>query len=100
MFVVVSATHKPGRVPSGSEVQVAFADYLRSHPDHPDIVVHNAGPTHDNDFNTADGFLLVVEASSLESVRAFVDDSPYSKAGTLAETQIRMWDWRTGRPGG
>ena len=99
MYFVVSATQKPGRVPTGCETQLAFSSYLNSHPAHPDIVVHNAGPTHDKDFNTADGFLLVVEASSMESVQAFIDDSPYSKAGTLAEAQIRMWDWRTGRPG-
>lgn len=100
MYFVVSATHKPGRVQTGSETQLAFADFLRSHPQHPDVVVHNAGPTHDTNFDTADGFLLIVEASSMDSVRAFIDDSPYSKAGTLAESQIRMWDWRTGRPGG
>ena len=99
MYVVVSARHKLGRVQSGSEVQLAFADYLQSHPGHPDVVVHNAGPTHDEDFNTPVGFLLVVEASSVDSVRAFIADSPYGKADTLAETDIRTWDWRTGRPG-
>ena len=98
MYFVVNATQKPGRVKTGSDVQLAFANYLRSHPEHPDVVVHNAGPTHVKDFNTADGFLLIVEASSVENVRAFVDDSPYSKADTLAGSEILMWDWRTGRP--
>ena len=39
MYVVAFATHKPGRVQAGSEIQDAFADYLRNHPDHPDVVV-------------------------------------------------------------
>ena len=100
MYYVVIAHHEQGRVKSGSEVQLAFADFLSSHPDHPDVVVHNAGPTHDDDVNIVDGFLLVVEASSIESVKAFIADCPYSRAGTLAQTHIRMWDWRTGKPGG
>lgn len=100
MYFVVIAHHHPGRVQSGSEVQLAFADYLNSHPEHSDVVVHNAGPTHDDDVSIVDGFLLVVEASSRDSVRAFIEDCPYSKAGTLAQTHIRMWDWRTGKPGG
>ena len=99
MYVVVSATHKPGRVQSGSEIQGAFAEYLRNHPEHSDVVVHNAGPTHSEDSQSLDGFLLVVEASSLDTVRTFIADSPYGKADTLANTHIRMWDWRTGRPG-
>ncbi|MDE0093242.1 MAG: YciI family protein [Gammaproteobacteria bacterium] len=98
MFFIVNTSHKPGRVKTGSDEQLAFADFLRNHPDHPDVIVHNAGPTHERDFDTADGFLLIVEAPSLDAVRAFVDDSSYCKAGTLSDVQIRMWDWRTGRP--
>ncbi len=100
MYFVVIAHHEQGRVKSGSDVQLAFADFLSSHPEHPDVVVHNAGPTHVDDVNIVDGFLLVVEASSIETVKAFIADCPYSKAGTLAQTHIRMWDWRTGKPGG
>ena len=86
MYVVAFVTHKPGRVQAGSELQGAFIDYLRNHPGHPGVVVHNAGPT-------------LAEAPSLEAARAFLADSPYGKADVFADTQFRPWDWRTGRPG-
>ena len=99
MYVVAFVTHKPGRIQAGSEIQDAFADYLRNHPDHPDVVVHNAGPTLSDDSETTVGSLLIVEASSLEAARAFLADSPYGRADVFAETQVRLLDWRTGRPG-
>ena len=99
MYAVAWVTHKPGRVQTGSELQGAFIDYLRNHPEHPGVVVHNAGPTLADDAETIVGLLLIAEAPSLEAVRAFLADSPYGKADVFAETQFRPWDWRTGRPG-
>ena len=99
MHVVAFVTHKPGRVESGSEIQGAFIDYLRDHPDHPGVVVHNAGPTLSDDSESIVGLLLIVDAPSVEAARAFLADSPYGKADIFADVQIRPWDWRTGRPG-
>ena len=98
MYCVAFVTHKPGRVQAGSEIQGAFIDYLRSHPEHPDVVVHNAGPTLADDSATIVGLLLIAEAPSLEAARAFLADSPYGKADVFADTQVRPWDWRTGHP--
>lgn len=99
MYCVVFTTHKPGRVQTGSDIQNAFADYLVNHPDHSDVVVHNGGPTLSNDLQGPVGTLLIVEAPSLEAVRAFVADSPYGKGDVFAECEVRPLDWRTGRPG-
>ena len=99
MHVVAFVTHKPGLVQEGSEIQGAYVEYLHNHPDHPGIAVLHAGPTLSDDAETIAGLLLVVEAPSLEAARAFLADSPYGKANVFAETQIRPWDWRTGRPG-
>ena len=99
MYVVAFVTHKPGRVESGSEIQNAYIDYLRNHPAHPGVVVHNAGPTLDDDSQAIVGLLLIAEAPSLEAVRAFLADSPYGKADVFADVQVRPWEWRTGRPG-
>ena len=99
MHVVAFVTHKPGRVEAGSGIQGAFIDYLRNHPDHPGVVVHNAGPTLDDDSESIVGLLLIAEAPSLEATRAFLADSPYGKAGIFADVQVRPWEWRTGRPG-
>ena len=99
MYFVVFATHKPGRVQTGGELQNAYADYLRDHPDHPGIVVHHGGPTLSDNSETPVGTLLIVEAASLEAARAFVADSPYGKGDVFAESEVRPLEWRTGRPG-
>ena len=44
------------------------------------------------------GFVLVIEAPSLEVAQAFVAGSPYAQAGTFAESHIRPWNWLTGTP--
>ena len=99
MYVVAFVTHKPGSVEAGSDIQGAFIDYLRDHPDHPGVVVHNAGPTLSDDSDSIVGLLLIAEAPSLDAARAFVADSPYGKADVFADVQVRPWEWRTGRPG-
>lgn len=99
MYVVAFVTHKPGRVEAGSDIQDAFIDYLRNHPEHPGVVVHNAGPTLSDDSESIVGLLLIAEAPSLEAAHAFLADSPYGKADIFADVQIRPWEWRTGRPG-
>lgn len=43
--------------------------------------------------------VLVLEAPSRETARAFVIDSPYAQAGIIDEFEIRRWNWLTGRPG-
>ena len=99
MYIVAFVTHKPGQVEAGSEIQNAFSDYLRVHPEHPGVVVHSAGPTLDDASETIVGLLLIAEAPSLEAARAFLADSPYGKADVFADVKVRPWDWRTGRPG-
>ena len=99
MYCATFVTHKPGRVEAGSAIQDAYIDYLRNHPDHPGVVVHNGGPTLSDDSETIVGLLLIVETPSLEQARAFLTDSPYGKADVFADVQVRPWEWRTGRPG-
>lgn len=99
MYCVVFTTHKPGRVQTDGDLQNAFADYLRDHPGHPGVVVHNGGPTLSDDSQTPVGTLLIVEAPSLQAARDFVADSPYGKGDVIAESEVRPLDWRTGRPG-
>ncbi len=63
------------------------------------VVDNHGGPTLGDDGETADGLVLVVEATSPDAVRAFVAGSPYGATGFLAETRVRRWDRLTGRPG-
>ena len=98
MYFAAFITHKPGQVDAESEILASFANYLRNHPEHPGVVVHNAGPTLSDDSKTIAGSLLILEASSLDAAQTFLADSPYGKADVFAETRIRPFDWRLGRP--
>lgn len=44
------------------------------------------------------GTLLVIQADSIDAVRAFVADDPYSRAGLFATVEIRPWRWGLGNP--
>ena len=98
MYYAVFVTHKPDMSQTRSDLYDAFAAYLRDHPGHPDVTYHHGGPTLADNGEDVNGSLLVIQAPSIEAARAFVADSPYAKAGIFAESQVRRWDWTTGRP--
>ena len=99
MYLVVFATHNAGVEKERAGLESAFTAYLRDAAGHPDVTLHHGGQTLDESGDTATGLLLVLEAPSLDAAQAFVAGSPYAKAGIIAETQIRPWNWLTGRPG-
>ncbi len=98
MYFAALATFKPSVLQTRSELYDAFVAYLRNHSDHPDVTVHHGGPTLADNGEDISGFLLVIEAGSLEAARSFVAGSPYGKAGLFADSDVRQWDWKTGRP--
>lgn len=98
MYCVVFATHKPEMAQERSRLQDSFAAYLHDHAQHPDVTVHHGGQTLCESEQTVSGFVLVLEAPSIEAAQAFVDSSPYAQAGTFAESHVRPWNWLTGRP--
>ena len=99
MHFVVAATHKPEMKQERLRLADTFAAYLRDPSHHPDVTVHHGGQTLSESDETVTGFVLVVEAPSLDAAQAFVADSPYARAGTFAESRILPWKWLTGRPG-
>ena len=99
MYFVVIGTDKQGVAQTRSDLQDSFIAYLRDHPDHSDVTVHEGGPMLAEDGESIVGLLLVVEAPSREAAQAFATDSPFGKAEIFADLQVRQWDWRTGRPG-
>ena len=96
MYFVIIATDKPGTGQARLEAMVGLRDWLDNHPEHPDVTVHHAGPTLDDDGETMNGTVNVIEAPSLEAARAFAADSPLRKADIFAEFHVRPWDWRLG----
>lgn len=99
MFFVVSATHKAEMAQERLRLQEAFAAYLHDTAQHPDVTIHHGGQTLSERDRSVTGFVLVLEAPSIEEARAFVSGSPYAQAGTFAESDVRPWNWLTGRPG-
>ena len=98
MYVAAFITDKSGAGQARDEARPAFMEYLRSHPAHPDVVVHHGGPTLGDDGESIVGRLILMEAPSVEAARAFLDDSPFAKADVFAECHVHAWDWTTGRP--
>ncbi len=98
MYIVVVGTYKPGMADERREHFDAFRDYLHNHPDHPDVVLHHAGPTLSEDGTAKIGNLLVLDAPSVEAARAFVADSPFGRVALFGELLVRPWHWITGRP--
>lgn len=98
MYVVALMTDKPGVGDVRRQTRPAYRAYLRDHPAHPNVTVHNAGPTIADDGETLAGVMLVLEAPSLDAARAFIADSPFAKADVFADGDIREFDWITGNP--
>lgn len=98
MYFVVFATLRENAGPQRLSLYDAFGAYLRDPSRHPGVIVVQGGPTVDEDGETVNGLLLVVEAPSLAAARAFVSDSPYAQADLFAESHVRAWSWSRGRP--
>jgi uncharacterized protein len=96
-YFAVFATDRPGSSALRAEIRERHRRYLRA-PDGHDVVVRLGGPTLEEASGDMNGTLLVVEAASIDAVRAFVADDPYSRAGLFAAVEIRPWRWGRGNP--
>jgi uncharacterized protein YciI len=52
-----------------------------------------AGPFTEEDGQTMNGSLVVIEVDSLRDARAIADGDPFAKAGLFASVEIRPWLW-------
>ena len=57
-----------------------------------------AGPFTEEDGQTMNGSLIVVEASSLEAAQTISAGDPFAKAGIFASVEIRPWLWTMNKP--
>lgn len=57
-----------------------------------------AGPFLDDDGETMNGSLIVVEAPSLDAAHKIAEGDPYAKAGMFSKVDIRPWRWTINRP--
>lgn len=96
MHFVVFATDKPGMGDVRANVRPSHREYLRHHY-HP-VKVLLGGPTLDDCEERMNGTMLVIEAESLQQVRDYVNQDPYSQAGLFASLEVRPWNWGLGVP--
>lgn len=96
MHFVVFATDKAGMCEVRAKVRPSHRKYLRHH-DHP-VRVLLGGPTLDDSEEHMNGTMLVIEAESLQQVRQYVNQDPYSQAGLFSAVEIRPWSWGLGVP--
>ena len=89
MLYAVWATDHQGALPQRTRVREAHRARLRQPAPHA-VQVLLAGPTL-ADGGAMNGTMLVVQASSVQAVQAFIDDDPYVQAGVYCHVEIRPW---------
>jgi uncharacterized protein YciI len=96
-FFAVFATDHPNSLALRQRLRPSHQAHLRATETHR-VIVRLGGPTLDDAGAAMNGTLLVIEASSLPEVEAFIQDDPYVQAGLFATIQIRPWHWSLGNP--
>ncbi len=52
-----------------------------------------AGPFTEEDGQTMNGSLIVIEAPSLQAAQEIAEQDPFARAGLFASVEIRPWLW-------
>jgi len=90
MRYVVWATDREGSQPDRQRVREEHRARLRNPAPH-EVTVLLAGPTLQEADLSMNGTLLVVDAVSVDAVRAFIADDPYMRHGVYLSVDIRPW---------
>ena len=97
MYFAVWATDRAGALPERERVREQHRARLRNPGAHA-VKVVLGGPTLDEGEGAMNGTLLVVQAESIDAVRQFIAEDPYTLAGVYASVEVRPWNWGLGRP--
>lgn len=93
MHYMLYALDKPNALPLRKDTREDHLTYVRSKRD----MVKTAGPLLDGKGDMI-GSLMILEAESLEAVREFNTDDPYTRAGLFESVEIRPFAWGIGKP--
>jgi uncharacterized protein YciI len=94
MLYALICTDKPGSLPLRKANRPEHVAYLEGLGDR--LVL--AGPFTEEDGETSNGSLVVIEAASLDAARRIAGNDPYAKAGLFASVEIRPWVWVFNNP--
>ncbi|SEB16785.1 YciI family protein [Paraburkholderia sartisoli] len=95
MFFAVIARDHPDSTALRARTKARHVVHLDAAAD--GLRVLQTGPLLDEKGAEA-GSLLILEATSIEAVQAFMKADPYAQAGLFAQVEIRQWAWRRGNP--
>lgn len=94
MLFAVSCIDKPNHLQVRIDNRPAHVEFLKSNAD----MVKLAGPYLDDDGQTMNGSLLVIDAPDRAALDAFLAADPYAKAGLFDKVMVRLWRWTIGNP--
>ena len=94
MLYALICTDKPGSLSLRKANRPEHVAYLESLGEA--LVI--AGPFTEEDGETSNGSLIVIEAVSLDAARKIAGNDPYAKAGLFASVEIRPWIWVFNKP--
>ena len=94
MLFALICIDKPGGLPIRMEARPDHLAYLESLGD----TLKFAGPFTEEDGQTMNGSLVVIEAPSLQAAHDIARGDPFAKAGLFASVEIRPWRWSIGKP--
>ncbi len=97
MYFVILGTDKPDMVQQRRDAISAVVSYVQDQSSHPDVAVHCAGPTLDEEGNM-NGTFNLIEAPSHDAARDYLANYPLQKMGLLEDVIVRHLDWKTGCP--
>jgi hypothetical protein len=89
MLFALICTDKPDGLPIRKANRPDHLAYLESLGD----TLLFAGPFTEEDGQTMNGSLIVIEAESLREARAIADGDPFARAGLFESVDIRPWLW-------
>jgi uncharacterized protein YciI len=89
MLFALICTDKPGGLAIRKANRPEHLAYLESLGD----TLLFAGPFTEEDGQTMNGSLIVIDAESLREARAIADGDPFAKAGLFESVEIRPWLW-------
>ncbi len=89
MLFALICTDKPDGLPIRKANRPDHLAYLESLGD----TLLFAGPFTEEDGQTMNGSLIVIDAESLREARAIADGDPFAKAGLFESVDIRPWLW-------
>ncbi|PVZ68971.1 YciI family protein [Pelagibaculum spongiae] len=94
MFYIVLCRDNPSKKSLRVEHESEHHQWLREQQ-HP-VMVRLSGPLLNQEENSKDGSLLVLDADSLDVVEKFAYEDPFQKVGLYEEIVIKPWPWGIG----